>query len=174
MRTSPPRKSEKPLVVTHVSLRVLTVGLTLAAACLMLTNNQTTVVYGIEVDARCSYASAFTFFAIANLIACGFTVVSLFIVLILGSKAGNPIYYFYIFLHDLSITVFLMSGCGAATAVGYIGEKGNSHIGWTAVCDHFGKFCNRALVSIGLSYVGIFFYLILTVIYAYKSRHVQV
>ncbi|KAK4488956.1 hypothetical protein RD792_004747, partial [Penstemon davidsonii] len=67
----------------------------------MLTTKQSTVVFGIQLDARYNYSSAFKFFAFANLIACVFSVLSLFLAFILGSKEVDPTYYFYTFLHDL-------------------------------------------------------------------------
>lgn len=72
------------------------------------------------------------------------------------------------------MTVFLMAGCAAATAVGYIGKYGNNHSGWMAVCGYFAKFCNRVTVAAFLSYLGLFIYLMLTVISANKSRQIQV
>ncbi|KAI3455088.1 hypothetical protein Pfo_011751 [Paulownia fortunei] len=171
---SPPLKTHKLFFVTQISLRVLAAAVTLAATWIVLTNNQTALVFGIQVDARYSYSPAFKFFAYANLIACAFTVLSLFLAFILGNKAVDPTYYFYMFLHDLIMTVLLMAGCAAATAVGYVGKYGNSHTGWAAICGYFAKFCNRATAASLLSYFGFFFYLILTVISANNSRQIQV
>lgn len=154
------------------------------------------------------FVCIFRFFAYANLIVCAFTILSLFVAFILGNKAVDPTYYFYMFLHDLVtfmlynsfswililiiktfffksdkhlmkknwqiISVLLMAGCAAATAVGYVGKYGNSHAGWTAICGYFAKFCNRATAASSLSYFALFFYLILTVISANKSRQIQV
>ncbi|KAI3463583.1 hypothetical protein Pfo_020246 [Paulownia fortunei] len=170
---SPPLKTHKLYFATQISLRVLAIAATLAAAWIILTSKQTTVVYGIQADARYSYSPAFKFFAFANIIALVFSVLSLILAFILGKMAVDPTYYFYLFLHDLIITVLLMAGCAAATAVGYLGKYGNSHTGWMAICDHFPKFCNRVTAAAVLSYLGFAFYLILTVISAKNWRQIQ-
>ncbi|GFP85747.1 CASP-like protein 1f2 [Phtheirospermum japonicum] len=169
-----PLKTHKLLVVSQISLRLSAIAATLSAAWITLSTKQTALVFGIEFDARYSYSPAFKFFAYANLIVCVCTVVSLFIALILGRKMVDPIYYFYLFLHDLVMTVLLMAGCAAATAVGYVGRYGNSHSGWMPICGYFAKFCNRATAACALSYFGFFFFLILTLISATKSRQVQI
>ncbi|KAL0290384.1 UNVERIFIED_CONTAM: CASP-like protein 1F1 [Sesamum calycinum] len=56
---TPPSKTLKLPFATQVFLRLLAIAATSAAACVMLTTRQTTVVYGIQVDARYSYSSAF-------------------------------------------------------------------------------------------------------------------
>ncbi|KAL3818525.1 hypothetical protein ACJIZ3_004430 [Penstemon smallii] len=163
-------KAHKLLFATQISLRVAAFASTLAATCIMLTNNQTAVVFDIQVDARYTYLPALKFFGFAHLIACVFSIVSLILTLILGNKAVNPVHYFYMFLHDLIMSVLLMAGCAAATAVGYIGKYGNTHTGWTPVCDHFAKFCNRVIAAVVLSFLSVAFYLILTIISAKKYR----
>ncbi|KAL6576236.1 hypothetical protein OROHE_000017 [Orobanche hederae] len=168
-----PLKTHTLLFVTQMSLRVFATAATLAATWIMLSIKQTSLVFGIEFEARYSYSPAFKFFAYANLLSCISTFLSLFIAFILGRKTVDPTYYFYMFLHDLIMTVLLMAGCAAATAVGYVGKYGNSHSGWMAVCGYFAKFCNRAEAASLLSYLGFFSYLILTVISANKSRYIQ-
>ncbi|KAK4486171.1 hypothetical protein RD792_008844 [Penstemon davidsonii] len=163
-------KTHKFFFATQISLRVMAFASTLAAACIMLTNKQTAVVFDIQVDARYTYLPAFMFFGFANVIACVFSIVALILTFILGN---NPEHYLYIFLHDLIMSELLMAGCAAATAVGYIGKYGNTHTGWTPVCDHFAKFCNRGIAAVLLSFLSIAFYLILTIISAKKWRQIQ-
>ncbi|CAA3003194.1 CASP 1F2 [Olea europaea subsp. europaea] len=163
-------KTHKLSFASQILLRVLATGGSLAATWLVLTSKQTVEVFGIVVDARYSYSSAFKFFAFANIISCAFSLLSFFIVFILGYKAVNPRNYFFIFLHDLILTTLLMAGCAAATAIGYVGKYGNSHTGWIAICDHFAKYCDRIMLSIIISFICILFYLLLTVISANVSR----
>ncbi|KAL3835367.1 hypothetical protein ACJIZ3_010103 [Penstemon smallii] len=167
-------KTHKFYFVSQISLRCLAIFATLTATWIMLTTKQTTVVFGIQLDARYNYSSAFKFFAFANLIACVFSVLSLFLAFILSSKEVDPTYYFYTFLHDLIVLLLLMAGCAAATAVGYIGKYGNNYTGWMPICDHFAKFCHKIIFAALLSYFGILLYLILTIISANKSRQIQV
>lgn len=66
------------------------------------------------------------------------------------------------------IVVLMISGCAAATAIGYVGKYGEEKMGWIALCDHVSKFCNRTLVSLLLSYVAFFCYMGLTIMTACK------
>ncbi|XP_012842761.1 PREDICTED: CASP-like protein 1F2 isoform X2 [Erythranthe guttata] len=154
-------KTHKSFILTQISLRFLAAASTLAATWITFTSKQTTLVFGIQIDARYSYSPTFKFFAYANLIASAFTFLSLFFVFVLGNKPAI-------------MTVLLMGGCAAATAIGYVGKYGNSHSGWVAICGYFGKFCNRITAASLLSYFGFLLYLLLTVISANKSRQIQV
>lgn len=54
------------------------------------------------------------------------------------------------------ITLQLMLGIvasatGAAGGVAYIGLKGNSHVGWTKVCNMYGKLCRHLGASLAVS-----------------------
>ncbi|XP_057804878.1 CASP-like protein 1F1 [Salvia miltiorrhiza] len=163
----PPLKPHKLFFLSQISLRAFAGAATLAAAWIMLTAKQTSVVFGIQVHARYSYSPTFKFFAYTNLIVCGSTILSLLV----AYKAVDPAYYFYVFVHDLMVTVLLMAGCAAATAVGYVGKYGNSHAGWVGICGYFGKFCSKATAASSISYLALVAYLILTVVSANKSRH---
>lgn len=66
------------------------------------------------------------------------------------------------------MTVVMISGCAAATAIGYVGKYGEEHVGWVAICDRVPKFCKTNTVSICLSYLAFFTYLVLTILMAYK------
>jgi uncharacterized protein (TIGR01569 family) len=69
---------------------------------------------------------------------------------------------------DQVMTLLLIAGCAAATAVGYVGQFGEERMGWPAVCDHVQKFCKTNLVSLLLSYLAFFANLGLTILIAYK------
>ncbi|KAL6494409.1 hypothetical protein OROGR_031209 [Orobanche gracilis] len=170
---SPPPKTRKYYYQTQITFRVLAIAVTLAAAWVMMSSKETTVVYGIQADARYSYAPAFKFLAVANLIALAFTVVSALLALVLRKVALSPAHFYIFFLHDLMITLLLMSACAASTAVAYIGKYGNDHIGWMAICDHFAKFCNRIQAAIILTYLGFALYLVLTLVSVNKLLHLH-
>ncbi|KAG9144207.1 hypothetical protein Leryth_021871 [Lithospermum erythrorhizon] len=123
-------KTHKLSFVAQIFLRVLVIVTTIVASWLILTSKQTVVVYGITADASYKYSSAYKFFAYANLIACVFSVLSLLLVafIIGNNKRFNQSKYFYLFLHDLLLTVLLMAGCAAATAIGYLAKYGNNHV----------------------------------------------
>ncbi|KAF8390710.1 hypothetical protein HHK36_025237 [Tetracentron sinense] len=171
---SPPRRSHKIFVTAQISLRILAIAATLVATWVMVTSKQSMEVFGIKIDAKYSYSSAFKFFAGANATACAFSLLSLVAVSVLSRKGSDPGHYFFLFLHDMIIMSLLMAACAAATAIGYVGRYGNTHTGWMAICDPFGKFCNRVSISVLFSYLSFVAFLILTVISANKSRQIQV
>ncbi|MCE3050856.1 hypothetical protein HAX54_048311 [Datura stramonium] len=171
---NPPLKSHKCLLGTQILLRILATAFTLAATLIILASKQTVTVFGIEMDARYTYSSAFKFFAIANMIGCAFTVLSLLLASVLGHKCLDPKNYFYIFLHDLIVMALLLAGCAAATAIGYVGKHGEMHSGWMPICDHVPKFCHKVTTGVMLSYFAVLFYLCLVIISANQSRRIQV
>ncbi|KAK9278355.1 hypothetical protein L1049_027920 [Liquidambar formosana] len=170
----PVSNMQKYSLGAQVGLRILAVVGTLAATTVMGTNKQSTVVYGLAIDARYSYSSAFKFFVIANGIACAFTALSLVSTFILSRRGSKPNSFFFLFLHDLFVMSLVMAGSAAATAIGYVGRYGNSHTGWMPLCDHFGKFCNKSTAAVLLSYLSFIFLLLLTIISANRSRQIQV
>ncbi|XP_073135977.1 CASP-like protein 1F1 [Henckelia pumila] len=173
MAKIPATKTQKIFIISQILLRSLAIAATLAAAYIVLTSKQTVAVYGFQVDARYSYIPAFKFFVYVNLIACACSVVSLFVTFIFVDKAVNLKNYFYVFLHDLTITLLLLGGCSAATAIAYVGKYGDDKAGWLPICGHFAKFCNKLFISGVVSYLSLLFYLFLTVISAHLSHQIQ-
>ncbi|XP_038709927.1 CASP-like protein 1F1 [Tripterygium wilfordii] len=169
----PTMKTQKIQNGAQVCLRILTIATTLAATWLVFTDKQTIEIFGLKMDARYSYSPAFKFFAYANVIACVFSALSLLTFFIICRQGSKPNSHFFLFLHDLLMMAMVLAGCAAATAIGYVGQFGNSHIGWLAICDHFGKFCHKLICSIALSFVSVLSLLALTIMSAVRSRHIQ-
>ena len=67
--------------------------------------------------------------------------------------------------------VLAISGCAAATAVGYISRYGEEKMGWMAVCNYVGKFCNQMMISMVLSYLAFFSYFALAVMSGNKAMY---
>ncbi|OVA09635.1 Uncharacterized protein family UPF0497 [Macleaya cordata] len=171
-----PQKVQRKFVWVEAFLRILGIAATLISIGLMVTSNQTTLYFNLQFVAKYSYSPAFKYFVAANAIACFFSVVSLFLVLIYCLKPSNNSdqkKYFIIFLIDLIATVFELPGCAAATSIGYLGLYGNEHTGWMAICDQFGKFCHKTMVSILIAYVASLLFLFLTIWSAWKSTKSQ-
>ncbi|XP_050221545.1 CASP-like protein 1F1 [Mercurialis annua] len=169
-----PLKTKKIFFGAQIFLRVLTVGATLAAASIMVTNKQSISIGDFDMEAKYNYSSAFKFFVYANIIACVCSVLSLFFLCVVGRYSSNPGHIFFLFLHDLIMMLLLLAGCSAATAIGFLGKYGNTYSGWMPICDRFGKFCHRGTVSVMLAYLSVIFLLILTVSSANKSRQIHV
>ncbi|CAI9113170.1 OLC1v1013727C1 [Oldenlandia corymbosa var. corymbosa] len=152
----------------QVIFRFLAIAGTIAAAYLIITTTQTISLFGIQFSARYNYSSAYKFFAYANCAAAGLSFFTLMSVLLI--RPGN---YFIVFLHDLVVGMCLMAACAAATAFGFIGKYGNSHTGWSQICDKFAKYCDKVTYAVGASYAAVVFYFILTIMCAYKSNTPQ-
>ncbi|PRQ16889.1 putative casparian strip membrane protein [Rosa chinensis] len=174
LQPNPPVRTQKLFLGAQICLRTVAMATTLAATWIMITSKQSTEIVGIAFDARYSYSSAFKFLAFANAVVSACCLVSLLLVFLLHLQGSNPNHYFLLFLHDLFIMCLVLAGCAAATAIGFVGRYGNSHTGWTPICDHFGKFCHRVLISVILSYLSLIILLMLTVSSAIKSRQIPV
>ncbi|XP_016206853.1 CASP-like protein 1F3 [Arachis ipaensis] len=122
-------------------LRLLSILFSAASIAVMVTSNQTVSLFSLSLEAHFYYSSAFKYFFFIPTFLIWYQVV----------------------------TVLLMSGCAAATAVGYVGQYGQDHMGWQPLCDHVAKFCRSTLVSILLSYFSFFSYFGLSLLEAYSS-----
>ncbi|KAI4378505.1 hypothetical protein MLD38_015975 [Melastoma candidum] len=152
----------------QVVLRILTILATAAATYVMVTSKQSTVVYGIPLQAQYNYASAFKFFVYANGIACGLSVLSLIVALALcvrGSRASDS---FFLPTIDLLVMSLVMAGFAAATAVGYIGKYGESHIGWMSICDNVAIFCRRVTTSVIASFIAFFLLKVIAIMTVFR------
>ncbi|CAI0626937.1 unnamed protein product [Linum tenue] len=159
----------KGLRTGELVLRAGALLLTLAAAIVLGINKQTKTVpvqiistmppVNVPVSAKWHYLSAFTFFVVCNAIACAYAFFSLLLALIgkKGAAAATVIL-------DLLTVALLFAGNGAATAVGLIGYKGNSHVRWNKVCNVFDRFCHQVAAALGLSLVGSVLFVLLVLV----------
>ncbi|KAH7518954.1 hypothetical protein FEM48_Zijuj09G0226000 [Ziziphus jujuba var. spinosa] len=75
--------------------------------------------------------------------------------------------HFFIFLHDMVMMVLMVSGCAAATAIGYVAKHGQEDMTWHSICGYVHKFCHKMIISMVFSYLTFFAYLALTIISAH-------
>ncbi|KAK9131773.1 hypothetical protein Scep_011301 [Stephania cephalantha] len=146
--------------VFTVLLRLLALGASLAATIVTVTNHQTIYILNFSFDAKYSYAPAFVFYMIANAIVAGYSLVVLFI------PKGCKLWSLILAL-DVVMAMLLSSSISAAGAIGYVAKKGNSHIGWVAICEQFSKFCNHGTGAIAAGVFGAIIYLVIVL----KSIH---
>ncbi|KAK1376086.1 hypothetical protein POM88_032279 [Heracleum sosnowskyi] len=118
-------KVQKYTKAAQIFLRFMAMATTLAASVIVLSSEETVVVFGLTAVAKYSYSPTYKFFAAANLIACSFSAISLLLFYIMG-KTLKSINYFFFFLHDVVVMTLLVAGCSAATAMGYLGKYGES------------------------------------------------
>ncbi|KAM7274920.1 hypothetical protein ACFE04_016786 [Oxalis oulophora] len=170
---TPSKKTNKVLFRAQIFLRVAIVGTTLSALFVTITSKETVALYGTVLDARYSYSEAFKFYAYANAIVCGLTVLSLIFAFVVSRQRSNPHNHFILFVHDLFMTLLELSGCAAATAIGFLGKYGNSHTGWMEICSQFGAYCNKIAAGLAVGYLTFVFLLMLTLTSAYRASHIN-
>ncbi|KAK4417938.1 CASP-like protein 1F2 [Sesamum alatum] len=164
------KKTSTFFYFSQLSLRILVIGFTLAAAITMTTSNQSVTFFGIVMDARYTYSSSFRFTMVADSLVCGLSLLSVIHLLSLNRPKSNPKNYFYLLLQDLVSLLLLLSGCSAAMAIGYVGRFGQPQTGWIAICDRVPKFCDKILVSIVSSFLAVICLLVLTLMTAHKLK----
>ncbi|XWS60215.1 hypothetical protein CRYUN_Cryun07bG0016400 [Craigia yunnanensis] len=113
---NPSLKRHKLVIGAQICWRIVAILTALAATWMIVTSKETVVVFGLQLDARYSYSSAYKFFAFANAFACGFTLLSLLFVFFFGRHGLTPTSY-------CSCTICVAAG----TAIGYVGRYGNIH-----------------------------------------------
>ncbi|KAM0935015.1 putative casparian strip membrane protein [Dioscorea sansibarensis] len=143
----PNYEANKNYLRTITVLRILAFISTLSATFVMVFNKQTVQVLGLEMSASFKSSPAFVFFVIGNVIVCAYSLVSLgFLSTLLNG--------YLLHLLDLVVMVLAMAAVSSATAIGYLGKKGNAHTGWSQVCSMFGKFCKRVQISLACSFAA--------------------
>ncbi|KAL3526210.1 hypothetical protein ACH5RR_014582 [Cinchona calisaya] len=161
--------SPKALLITQLTLRILVVALTLAAIIITITAKQTVNVGILSFKARYQYSSATRFQVGANAVVCAFSFMSVLLLPCL-SDPGNYYYCFYLLLHDMVMTMLMISGCAAASTVGYLAKNGQKQGGWIALCKYLDKFCDRLELALALAYLAFFCMFVLTVMAACKLK----
>ncbi|KAL2899994.1 CASP-like protein 1E2 [Bienertia sinuspersici] len=161
-------------------LRVLALLLTLTAAILLGLDKQTKIVplqlspslppFYLPAVAKYTYVSAYVYFVAANSIACAFAAISLVIACTNKGGGKQSFLRMMIIVADLVMVALLFSSIGAATSIGIVGLKGNSHLQWKKVCDLFGKFCHQVMASVALSLLGAIAFFLLLIISVSKLQ----
>ncbi|EOA17483.1 hypothetical protein CARUB_v10005811mg [Capsella rubella] len=147
----------------ELAMRVLALVLTMTAAIVLGVAKQTKVVpikliptlppLDVSTTAKASYLSAFVYNVSVNAIACGYTAISIVILMISKGKRSKGL-LMAVLIGDLVMVALLFSGTGASGAIGLMGKQGNDHVMWKKVCGVFGKFCNQAAASIAITLIA--------------------
>nr|KYP71620.1 UPF0497 membrane protein 6 [Cajanus cajan] len=107
-----------------------------------------------KATAKWEYMSAMVFFVVSNAIACSYAVISLVMMAMARSNGKEDVAVLVLTALDLVMMALLFSANGAASAVGMIAQKGNSHVQWTKVCDVFDAYCRHITAALVLSIIG--------------------
>eukprot|EP01018_Ginkgo_biloba_P017212 Gb_26814 [translate_table: standard] len=166
----------RTLEVVDIFFRLLALVATLAAALVMATSNQTlNTPIGRWITANYHYSPAFMFFVVANTIACGYSLLSI----VLNSIANVIKWRSFAFtrciliLCDLIMAVLLSSGASAATAIGHVGLKGNSHVGWNEFCSFYVRFCAHVGGAIVSSLIGMCLLRLRLLQFVYRQENIN-
>lgn len=168
-----PNASKRSFFMAQIILRVFAAAFTLVAICVMVTGSQSIVLFGLTMKARYSYSSSMRFLLVSDSIVCAFSALSVIFLYHLSRSGSGVKNYFYLVLHDMVIMVLAISGCAAATAVGYVSKYGEEKMGWLPICNRVGKFCSQMTISLVLSYLAFFCYVALAVLSSKQIIHVS-
>ncbi|KAJ6754536.1 NITRATE FORMATE IRON DEHYDROGENASE [Salix purpurea] len=160
--------SQGSFIMAQITIRFFAIAFTLAAIPVMITAEEPISLFGMAISPSYKQSSAMKFLLGANATVCAFTVLSLLFVWPLRRSGSKHINYFLLHLHDMVMTLLLMSGCSAATAVGYLSQYGQPETSWSPICDIVKKFCHQILISTVLSYLAFFCYLALDILSVHK------
>eukprot|EP00253_Pinus_taeda_P023380 PITA_23380 len=166
------QRVNRSFFVVDLILRLLAIGCTLSAAIVMGTNKQTVILPIVGPwPAKYQYSPAFVFFVVANAVACGYTLLS-FIFSVTDKFPSSTLSAFLLSVTDLVMVALVSSGVSAATAIAYVGYKGNSHTQWRKICGIYDRFCHHGVEALVVSFVGLVIFMALSVmsIYSLYSR----
>ncbi|KAK7284712.1 hypothetical protein RJT34_19464 [Clitoria ternatea] len=165
---------ERPNRERHfdVLLRFLGLSLTLVATIIVGVDKETKLIsyagLQFKATAKWEYMSAIVYFLVANAIACSYAASSLVITGMARSMGRHEVAELVLTVVDLVIMALLFSANGAASAVGVLGQKGNSHVEWMKVCNVFDAYCRHITAAIILSLVGSTVFLLLVLHSVFK------
>ncbi|KAG0482412.1 hypothetical protein HPP92_010496 [Vanilla planifolia] len=173
-KTSPPAVSTI-LLKADLALRALLFATTIASVAVMVSSKQTKALIlspafpPLALVAKFNYSSAFIYFVAAISVSCFYSLVTTAAsaLSVLRTHRGTKT-LFHLLVLDAVILGVVASALGAGAAVGYLGEKGNSHVGWNKVCNLFDVFCRHIGASVFLSLVAAIILIFLVLISAYS------
>nr|XP_043627463.1 CASP-like protein 1 [Erigeron canadensis] len=157
----PPEYKTGTGLLADVVLRVLLFATGLVAVIIMVTSKQTKLIpfapgFLISRDAKFNYSPAFIYFVAALSVATLYSIITgvLSVFALISSGGVSTKMQFHFVMFDALLLGVVAAATGASGGVGYIGLKGNSHTGWTKICDRYHTYCVHFGVSIFLSLVS--------------------
>ncbi|KAK1293105.1 hypothetical protein QJS10_CPB17g01438 [Acorus calamus] len=151
------------LRLSDLLLRLIALVTTLVAVVIMGTAIETKTVpitvvptlppLPVALTAKWHYLSAFTYFIATHAIACSYLAFSLAL-LVANRASGAKSLAFALAVADVIVMGLMFTGNSATIAVGLIGFKGNSHVGWNKVCNVYKGYCNHIGAAALMSLIG--------------------
>lgn len=143
-------------------LRLLACCVLVIAACLIRTNAETELVFGVY-EKKAAYKSIHVFIIqlYVNLVSAGYNLVQLTRCLYYGELSGKrAIFSSYVGLPWLcffldQITVYLVFATNCASSSGsFIAVTGNNTMGWMKLCNTYTRFCTQVGAFLLCGYVA--------------------
>ncbi|XP_051121648.1 CASP-like protein 1F1 [Andrographis paniculata] len=141
---SPRFRNEEWYLVAQIIMKPLAIAATLAAAWLIVTAKETSVIIEFKDVERHMYGFSIKFFAVANIVAFVYSLITLLSSFCARRKTLLPRLHSSLFLYDMIAFVLLF------LAVMRFCMTGDSNTGWDPICHDFPKFCTRSTVAIEL------------------------
>lgn len=143
-------------------LRLLPMGLCVAALIVMLKNSQT------NDFGTLSYTDlgAFKYLVHANGICAGYSLLSAVVTAVPRPPTMSRAWTFF-FLDQLLTYIILAAGA-VSTEVVYLAYKGDTAITWSAACGTYGGFCHKATTSVAITFAVMLCYAALSLISSYR------
>ncbi|KAE8716099.1 Casparian strip membrane protein 3 [Hibiscus syriacus] len=171
--TNPENSMINGVAVLEFVLRFLAAGGTLASAMAMGTAEETVplVSQSILLNPKFSDLPMFTFFVIANSVACAYLVLSLPLSFyhIIKRATNNSRLVFVMF--DTAMLALVTAGASAAASIVYLAHEGNAQANWSAVCQQLDSFCERTSGSLIASFVSVLVLMLVIVSSAIAISH---
>ncbi|XP_022761210.1 CASP-like protein 1D1 [Durio zibethinus] len=146
--------------VVDVALRVLLFAASLSSVVVMVTSKQTKLVPmpgfptgpRVTIPAKFNHSPALIYFIAALSVTGLYSIITTLASISIIQKPAYSKSFLLVFAFlDVVFVGIVASATGAAGDVGYIGLKGNSHVGWTKICGVYDKFCRHIGSSVALS-----------------------
>ncbi|WOL12291.1 CASP-like protein 1D1 [Canna indica] len=109
----------------------------------------------VDRPAKFHYSPALIYLLVAQSVACLYSIITVIIsYLSLSKPCPSTKLLFFLIVSDAAMVGVMASATGTAGAVAYLGLKGNSHVGWSKMCNVYGKFCKHIGSSTFVSLVA--------------------
>ncbi|KAI3796148.1 hypothetical protein L1987_38813 [Smallanthus sonchifolius] len=163
--------------VAHVGLRILANGFATTSVVTILASNQEIYMMNHIAIAKAhySYSSALRYKLIVDAVGSVFSLLSSILVYKKTKSSHTEpqtSFYFNLLIVDMVMMTLTISGCAAATGVGFVALNGIEEpgISWLPICHLAGKFCRMATLSIAFSYAAFACMTALTFLSAWKLK----
>ncbi|KAJ4783014.1 CASP-like protein [Rhynchospora pubera] len=145
----------------ELALRLCVIPLTLSSLLVIVSSNQTSDLYG---TVEFNNLSGFKYLISINAISGVYSLGSVFI----SKSRCFKMYDWVLFVLDQMTTYLMVTSGSAVSEILYLAEKGDREVSWSEVCSYFGSFCQKTKVSLGLHFVALLCFIVLSLISAFR------